>query len=214
MQLYAESPAVRAQQMAADVGMLAWTVLWVLVARLVHGAVLVLAEPGRAVEDLGESVAGTMNSAAEAADGVPVVGEELAAPFGALSEAGGSVWGAGQAAQDAVDTLATTLAVVLVVLPVTWLLLHWLPWRLRYVREAGAAVRLVATGADLDVLAMRAAATAPLARLATLPPGTSAAWRAGNPAATRDLAALELHRLGLRLPTAVTGSGPTAPPQR
>src|SRR3712207_6887623 len=54
-------------QLAADVGLLAWLVLWVLVARTVHGAVLALAEPGRAVEDLGTSVAGSMSSAAEAA---------------------------------------------------------------------------------------------------------------------------------------------------
>jgi hypothetical protein len=44
-------------------------------------------------------------------------------------------------------------------------------------------------------------ATAPLPRLAALPPGTGAAWRAGDPAAVRALAGLELHRLGLRLPT-------------
>ena len=139
MPLYAQHPALRARQVAADLGMLAWTVLWVLVARAVHRAVLVLAEPGRAVEDLGESVAGTMNSAAEAAGDVPLVGDDLSAPFAALSEAGGSVRGAGQAAQDAVGTLASVLAVVLVVLPVGWLLLRWLPWRLDYAREAGAA---------------------------------------------------------------------------
>jgi hypothetical protein len=202
MQLYAESPALQARQVAADVGMLAWTVLWIVVARVVHGAVLVLAEPGRAVEDLGASVARNMDSAADAADGVPVVGDDLAAPFDALAAAGGSVSGAGQAAQDAVGTLATVLAVVLVAVPVGWLLLRWLPARLRYVRDAGAARRLLAGTPDLDVLAARALATAPLARLATLPAGTAAAWHAGDPTAVRALAALELGRLGLRLPGA------------
>jgi hypothetical protein len=193
--LYAPSPAVRRRQLAADVGLLAWSVLWVLVARTVHGAVLALAEPGRAVEDLGASVAGSMSSAARAAEDVPVVGDELAAPFEALGSAGGSVGGAGQAAQDAVGTLATVLAVVLVVLPVGWLLLRWLPWRLGWVRAAGAARRLA--GSDPAVLAARALATAPLDRLADLPPGTADAWRAGDPAATRALAAVELGRLGL-----------------
>src|SRR5690349_8510951 len=139
MRPYAEHPALRLQQLLADVGMLAWIVVWVLVARTVHAAVLLLAEPGRAVEDLGRSVAGTMTSAAGAAKHVPLVGDELAKPFGALSDAGGSVSGAGQSAQDAVGTLALVLAVVLVVLPVGWLLMRWLPWRLRYAREAGAA---------------------------------------------------------------------------
>lgn len=200
MQLYAHHPVVRARQLAADLGMLAWTVLWVLVARTVHGAVLVLAEPGRAVEDLGGSVAGNMTSAADAASDVPVVGDELAAPFEALADASGSVAGAGVAAQDAVATLATVLAVVLVLLPVGWLALRWLPWRLRYAREASAAVRVLAGTPDLELLAARALATAPLPRLAALPAGTGAAWRAGDPAAVRALAALELRRLGLRLP--------------
>jgi hypothetical protein len=201
MQLYAHLPAQRTRQLAADVGMLAWIVLWVLVARTVHGAVLVLAGPGRAIEDLGDSVAGNMGSAAGVAEDVPIVGDELAAPFHDLAEAGGTVSGAGQAAQDAVGTLATVLAVVLVVLPVGWLLLRWLPWRLRWAREAAAARQLITGTPDLELLAVRAVATAPLPRLAALPPGTGAAWRAGDPAAVRALAGLELHRLGLRLPT-------------
>ena len=200
MHPYAQHPALRLQQILADLGMLAWIVVWVLVARAVHAAVLVLAEPGRAVEDLGRSVAGNMDSAADAAHRVPLVGDELSRPFGALSDAGGSVTGAGRSAQDAVHTLATVLAVVLVVLPVGWLLLRWLPSRLRYAREAGAARRLLAGTPDLEILAARALATAPLPRLAALPPGTGTAWHAGDPAALRALASVELSRLGLRLP--------------
>src|SRR3954467_7314755 len=164
MRLYAQRPDLRLRQILGDAGLVAWTVVWVLVARAVHGAVLVLAEPGAAVEDLGRSVARNMESAAETADRVPVAGDELAKPFQALGDAGGSVGGAGQAAQDAVGTLATILAVVLVLLPVGWLLLRWLPWRLGWVRAAGAARRLA--GSDPAVLAARALATAPLDRLA------------------------------------------------
>ena len=200
MQLYAQHPVVRSRQLTADLGVLAWIVLWVLVARTVHGAVLVLAEPGKAVQDLGTSVAGTMSSAADAADGVPVVGDELASPFQALADASNSVSGAGIAAQDAVGTLAFVLAVLLVVLPVGWLALRWLPWRVSYAREAGAAARLTRGTPGLELLAARALATAPLPQLAALPDGTGAAWRAGDPTAVRALAALELRRLGLRLP--------------
>jgi hypothetical protein len=200
MRPYAQHPALRLRQLAADIGLLVWIVGWVLAARAAHGAVLALAGPGRAVEDLGESVAGSMESAAGVAEDVPVVGDELSAPFDALSRASGSVQGAGQSAQDAVDTLATVLAVALVVLPVGWLLLRWLPWRARWWREAAAADRLLAGSPDLELLAARAMSTAPLPRLAALPPGTGAAWRAGDPAAVRALAALELDRLGLRLP--------------
>ncbi len=211
MRLYAQNPALRLRQLAADVGLLVWIVGWVLAARAVHGAVLLLAGPGEAVEDLGRSVAGGMGSAAGVAEDVPVVGDELAAPFEALAEASGSVRGAGQSAQDAVDTLATILAVALVVLPVGWMLLRWLPWRSRWVREATAAERVLAgtpaAGPDLELLAARALATAPLPRLAALPAGTGARWRAGDPAAVRALAALELDRLGLRPADAASTSG-------
>src|SRR3954453_12853618 len=197
MRLYAQRPDLRLRQILGDAGLVAWTVLWVLVARAVHGAALVLAEPGAAVEDLGRSVADNMQSAAETADRVPVAGDELAKPFQALGDAGSSVSGAGQAAQDAVGTLATVLAVALVLLPVGWLLLRWLPGRWRYAREAGAAARLLSGTPDLELLAVRALATAPLPRLAALPAGTGAAWRDGGPRAVRALAALELRRLGL-----------------
>jgi hypothetical protein len=200
MRLYAQRPDLRLRQALGDAGVVAWIVLWVLVARAVHRAVLVLAEPGRAVEDLGGSVARNMASAAETADRVPVAGDALAQPFQALGDAGSSVSGAGQHAQDAVGTLAFWLAVVLVLLPVGWLLLRWLPGRWRYAREAGAAARLLRGTPDLELLAVRALATAPLPRLAALPPGTGAAWRDGDAAVVRALAALELGRLGLRLP--------------
>lgn len=208
MRLYAPDPAMRARQLAADVGLLVWIVVWVLVARAVHGAVMELAEPGRAVEDLGESVAGNMDSAAGVAEDVPLVGDELAAPFEALAQAGDSVRGAGQGAQDAVETLAGIFLVVLIVLPLALMLARWLPWRVRWFREAAAADRLTGNAADLELLAARAMATAPLTRLADLPPGTGAAWRAGDPAAVRALATLELDRMGLRPP------GPTTQTER
>jgi hypothetical protein len=200
MRLYADRPDLRLRQLAADLGLLVWAVVWVLVARAVHGAVLVLAEPGRAVARLGGSVAGDMGSAASAARRVPGIGGALATPFTSLGSAGRAVSGSGTAVQDAVGTLATVLAVVLVVLPVGWLLVRWLPWRARWARDAGAAARLAAGSPDLELLAARAVATAPLPRLAALPPGTGARWRAGDPDAVRELAALELRRLGLRLP--------------
>lgn len=202
MRLYASSPVLRSRQVAADLGLLAWLLLWVLVARAVHESVLVLVEPGRAVEDLGASVAGSMGSAADAARGVPLVGEELAGPFESLSSAGGDVGGAGRSAQDAVDTLATVLAVVLVALPVGWLLLRWLPWRLAWLRDSRAAGRLLAGTPDLEILAARALARSDLPTLAALPEGTGERWRKGDPAAVHALAALELRRLGLTSPRA------------
>ena len=42
MRPYAQHPVLRARQLAADAGFVAWILLWVLVARAVHRAVLVL----------------------------------------------------------------------------------------------------------------------------------------------------------------------------
>jgi hypothetical protein len=145
-----------------------------------------------------------MGSAAGIAEDVPVVGDDLSSPLDALGRAGESVTGAGQDTQDAVQTLAAVLAVVLVVLPVGWLLLRWVPARLNWAREAGAVDRLLRSGApgtpDLELLAARAMATAPLPELARLPAGTGAGWRAGDPGAVRALAEVEARRLGVRLP--------------
>ena len=198
MRLYADRPVLRTRQLTADLLLLGWAVLWVLVARVVHAAVLVLAEPGVQLESLGRSIGETMGDAAGVAGDVPLVGDDLSSPFEALGETGDGVAGAGQGLQDAVHTLAWVLAVALVVIPVGWALVRWAGWRLGWAREAAAADRLRTLDPDLELLAARAVATAPLPALAGLPAGTGAAWRAGEPAAVRALADLELRRLGLR----------------
>ena len=126
-----------------------------------------------------------------------------------LSDAGGSVRGAGQAAQDAVATLAFVLAVVLVVLPVGWLLVRGCR---RGCATRGRPVRRGGSGpARRAGDPRRAGVATALPRLAALPAGTGAAWRSGEPTAVRALAALELTRLGLRLPAA-TGSASSSLP--
>ena len=75
-----------------------------------------------------------------------------------------------------------------------------------WVVEASAATRLRRTGtAGAELLAVRAMASQPLRRLARVDPAVITGWRAGDPAATEALAALELRSLGLLSP-------PPAPP--
>ncbi len=202
MRLYADRPVLRTRQLTADLLLLGWAVLWVLVARTVHAAVLVLAEPGVQLESLGRSIGDTMGDAAGVAGGVPLVGDDLSSPFRSLGASGDGVAGAGRAVQDAVHTLAWVLAAALVVIPVGWALVRWVRWRLGWAREVAAVGRLHVVDPDLALLAARAVATAPLPALAGLPAGTGAAWHSGDgparTAAVRALADLELRRLGLR----------------
>ena len=97
--------------------------------------------------------------------------------------------------------LAQVLGLAVALIPALLLLALWVPRRVTWVVEATAAARLSRAGHGArDLLALRALARRPLPELHRLSPDVAAAWRAGEPAAIDDLAALELDDLGLRLP--------------
>ena len=202
MPLYAQHPVLRARQVAADLGMLAWIVLWVLVARAVHARCWCWPSRAGRSRTSGSSVAGNMDSAAEAAEDVPLVGDELAAPVRARWPTRAARCAArGRRRRTPSAPWRWCSPSSWCVLPVGWLLLRWLPWRLRYAREAGAA--RAAAGRHAGPGDPRRAG----AGHRTPPPAGRAARRAparpGGPATPRRCGpwpALELGRLGLRLP--------------
>lgn len=200
MTWYAETSSHRRRQQVTDGAVALWLLLWLWVGAAVHGAVQLLAVPGRELEEAGNELAGGLTGAAERADDVPVVGGALSAPLGAAADAGSALASAGIAQQDAVGTVALVLAVVLAGLPIALALLLWLPWRLRWQRDATAARRL---RGDVELLALRAATTQPLHVLAALGPEPVTRWRRGEAGAAEQLAALELSRLGLQPSPAV-----------
>lgn len=199
MRLYAQTPVKRSSQVLGDLALLAWSVVWILVARFVHGLVSALAGPGRSLEGAGRDLASSMQDASAAAGDVPVAGDALQAPFDLAAGVGTRLQDAGQSQQDVVASLALWLAVVLAAIPIAWALLRIVPARLRWVREAAAAHGL--TG-DVELFAVRALQRRSLRELAALGPAPAAAWKAGDPVMTARLAALELRALGLRPPTA------------
>ena len=81
------------------------------------------------------------------------------------------------------------------VVPIVALLLVWLPRRVSWAREAGAASRLRMDGADLELFAIRAVANRPLRDLHRVTPDPAGDLRAGEYQALADL---ELRTLGLR----------------
>lgn len=153
-----------------------------------------LQEPGRQLQGAGTRLADGLASAADRVSGAPLVGGRLREPLDAAAGAGRAVADAGAAGQNAVGRLALLLALVVVLVPVGVVLARWLPHRLRYAREAAAAVLL---RGDVELLALRAATSLPLSRLAQLGPEPVARWRRGEPGAVEALAALELHTLGV-----------------
>ncbi len=195
MKWYADDGAMRIRQQALDVAVLMWCYLFLRLGQAVHGLVLRLQEPGRELQGAGDRLAGGLGDAARRVAGAPLVGDRLRGPLDAAAEASRAVAGAGAAGQEAVGHLALVLALIVALIPIGYALSSWLPYRLRYAREAAAAVAL---RGDVELLALRAATSLPLSRLARLGPEPVARWRRGEPGAAQELAALELGSLGVR----------------
>jgi hypothetical protein len=195
VKLYAETAGLRARQVLADLGVLAWTALWVAAGVALYRLVEKLAVPGARVERAGGSFAGDVAEIQQKIGGLPVVGDDLQGPFGRLAGVGRTLADAGATQQEVVHQLALWLGIVIAAVPVLTLLLVWLPRRVGWAREAGAASRLRLGGADLELFAIRAVANRPLRELHRVTPDPAGALRAGDYTA---LAELELRTLGLR----------------
>jgi hypothetical protein len=102
---------------------------------------------------------------------------------------------AGATQQEVVHQLALWLGVLVAAVPIIALLLVWLPRRVAWAREAGAASRLRLDGADLELFALRAVANRSLRDLHRVTPDPAGALRGGEFEALADL---ELRALGLR----------------
>lgn len=207
MKLYADTWARRTSQVAADLSLLAWLLAWAWLGRFVHDLTAALAVPGRRMETAGDGLADNLRQAADSAAGVPVVGEDLRTPFDGAGDAATALAEAGRDQAEAVMDLALLLGVTVFAVPAALALLVWLPLRIRFVRRATAAHRLLHEGADLDLFALRALARQPLGRLARVSDDPAGRWRAHDAAVIRDLAVVELRASGLRVPDSVGGRG-------
>jgi len=199
MKFYSDFRARRARQIAWDVlallAIAAWVWLGVFVYKLVYG----LTDFGIQMEDAGAGFRQTMTDLSTDLGNVPLIGTGIRAPFDGASDAGASLESAGQAQQVAVQNLATGLGIGIAVLPVLMILIIWLIPRVRFARRAGTAKSLVRAGANVDLLALRALATQRITTLAQVDPDPVGAWRRGDTAVVRALAALELRSSGVRL---------------
>jgi hypothetical protein len=197
MKWYADQPSQRTRQQAADAIVLLCGLLLLRLGQLVHSAVEQLGGLGIQLEKAGAGLAGGLSESGRRVGDAPLVGNGLSGPLDVAAGAARAVSSAGTSERQAVHWLALVLGVTIALLPLIYLIWQWLPRRLRYAREAGAAQHL---GDDIELLALRAATSSPLRELARLGPDPVTRWRRGEPGAARELAALELSRLGLQGP--------------
>ncbi|MCX4803881.1 hypothetical protein ACFWWM_22350 [Streptomyces sp. NPDC058682] len=200
MRLYAQTPARRNRQILADLIAVVLIAVAVRFALAVHGAIMLLAEPGRRVESSGDSLANELDNAGDAASNVPFVGDLLKKPLQSAADASSGIADAGQSLQDAVSQVATLTTLALIVVPVAVVLLLWLPARLRWIRRSVTMRRILDAPGGADLLALRAL-TGRLGDLAALPAppgGLADAWRRGDQQVIADLSEVALRRAGLR----------------
>ena len=204
MKLYSDIPGRRLVQMAADVGVVLWVVLWVRVAQRVYDATMALAEPGRNLAGAGSSFRDTMSSAGDNVDDLPLLDDRVATPFRSAAGVGTEIEKAGTDLVSAVERVSLLLALTTAMVPIlivgaTWLVLRW-----RFARRATAAQRFIDAEPDLDLFALRAMANQPMPRLARVSDDPAGAWRRGDLDVIHALALLELKDSGLRPPPPAT----------
>ncbi|WP_343968262.1 hypothetical protein, partial [Oryzihumus leptocrescens] len=159
-------------------------------------------------ESAGAGFGRSMGDASRTLHQVPVVGDQLHAPFDRAAATGTGIAGAGHDLVTAVAHLALVLGWATALVPILLVAGTWFVWRLRFARRARAAQRLVDSDADVDLFALRAMSRQPLPRLARVSDDPVGAWRSGDRQVIRALAAMELKEAGLRpppLPVSQTG---------
>jgi len=199
MKFYSDFGAQRSRQITVDILAIAFMAAWIWLGVFVHSLVIGLTDFGVQMEQAGAGFKQTMTDVGDNLGGVPLIGGGIRGPFDSASDAGATLEAAGASQQVAVQNLATGLGVGIAVLPVLAILVIWLVPRIRFARRASNAKRLVSAGAGIDLLALRALSRQRLTTLTAVDADPMAAWRRGDAAVMRSLAALELKSSGVRL---------------
>lgn len=195
MKIYAETPRKRTRQIIQDAILLGWILMWVLFGSVAHDVVAKLAEPAASVARNSDSLSDSLAEISDQVDGVPVVGGALEEPFSSSSRAAAAVARESREQRELFLTAALWIGLFIAVGPIAVSLLLYLPFRIRWVRQATAADRIRLDADDLYLFALRAVANRPFTELRKATPDPGAALAAGDYAA---LARLELEQLGLK----------------
>jgi hypothetical protein len=196
--MYADRLPTALRQLLTDLLVVFWVYAWIRAGLWINDMVEKLGVPGQKLQEAGTGIAGNLSDIGGKVGRVPLVGDDLTAPFNSAAGAANSIAEAGRQQQEVVDNLALTMALLIIAVPLALVLFLWLPLRLRWMRRAAVAARVRNEPAGQDLLALRALASRPLNELAKLGPDIAQSWRNGDAAAVQALAALELKDLGLK----------------
>lgn len=208
MALYARAPRRRRWQVAADLFVLGWLVVWGVAGLQVWRVVMRAAEPGRRVAEATTRMRDDLAAAGGDVGGVPMAGGSLRRPFDSTAASLQPMIDATWDQVRMLEQLAVVLGLLVFLLPVLFVMALWLPARLRFAARAREMAVLLDSGADLDLLALRALATQPVRTLAGVDPDPLGRWRAGDWQTITVLADLELAAAGMTLPQELRDSPP------
>lgn len=194
---YATTPVRMTGQLISDILAAAWITVWVMIGLAVHHAIAAIAGVGRQVNDSANGLSVNLNSAGDSADRIPLVGDTVAKPLRAASEAALDLAGAGQNLNTTATWLAVLLGIAVASPPILAVGMPWLFLRIRFFRRKWTVIALAQTPAGEQLLALRALANRPLRRLTEVSPDPVGAWRRMDTEAVRGLAALELRSAGV-----------------
>jgi hypothetical protein len=198
LKLYSDFPARRLRQVTADIIALALITVSICIGVYVHSLVMDLATFGVQVEAAGEGFSETLTDVGDKVAVVPFLGSGVQNLFDDASDAGTNLADAGRSGQEAIRNLAVGLGSAIAVLPVLTILALWLLPRIRFVRRAGVAKKLLSSAGSLDLLALRALTSQNLSSLNAISPAVADEWRRGDASTILSLAALELRSSGVR----------------
>ncbi len=193
MTLYAELPARRIRQVAADLALICCVAAAIWCGRLIHARLVESAEGARSLQHGGHDVATNMTEAGKRLSHIPLIGDTVRAPFDKAAAAGREMGDAGQDIITGLDRLGLLLGILTSGLLILTVCVLWASLRVPHLRRMTRAAHLRSQAAGHTALALQALADG---HVAGSPASVPAALE--DPDTVRALADARLADLGLR----------------
>jgi hypothetical protein len=202
IRIWSELRVARTKEQIADLGTLAWVILWGGLAWKLFEFLSSFAEAGRTIRSGGEGMIQSGLDLGASLAGVPLIGPQLqGVARDAFAGAGVPLSDFGVQLEQFIIVVAATIGLLLALVTLVPWLQRYVPWRWQRLRQTRAAHRAIRTApgaseADIRaVLAMRAVSRLDYATLLEFTPDPLGDWANGR---HERLARAELASVGLR----------------